>query len=87
MDNFPYFFHKNILCDPSVGKSHGDCSNDGSHCMFSLRNIQCRGILLIWIIVGQEPTVLTVTAGEDGLDVSSLTYHFSFLSPSLWETA
>ena len=50
-------------------------------------NFQFRGVLLIWIIVGQGPTVLAVGAGGVCLDVFSLIYHFSFLSPSLWETA
>ena len=36
--------------------------------------------------VGQEPTALAVGAGGSCLDIFSL-YHFSFLSPSLWETA
>ena len=50
-------------------------------------NFQCRGVLLIWIIVGQGPPVLAVGAGGGCLDIFSLAYHFSFLSPSLWETA
>ena len=29
-------------------------------------NFQCRGVLLIWIIVGQGPTVLAVSAGGVG---------------------
>ena len=45
-------------------------------------NFQCRGVLLIWIIVGQR---LTVGAGGGCLDIFTLVYHFSFLSPSLWE--
>ena len=49
-------------------------------------NFQCRGVLLILIIVGQGPTVLAVGAGGGCLDIFSLAYHFSFLSPSLWET-
>ena len=48
---------------------------------------QCRGVRLIWIIVGQRPTALAVGAGGGGLDIFSFIYHFSFLSPSLWETA
>ena len=50
-------------------------------------NFQCRGVLLIWITVGQGPTALAV--GTDGgcLDIFTPVYHFSFLSPSLWETA
>ena len=50
-------------------------------------NFQCRGVLLIWIRVGQGPTALAVGAGGGCLDILSLVYHFSFLSPSLWETA
>ena len=48
-------------------------------------NLQCRGVLLTWIRVGQGPTVLAVGAGGGCLDIFSV-YHFSFLSPSLWET-
>ena len=46
-------------------------------------NFQCRGVLLIWIIVGQGPTALAV--GTDGgcLDIFPLVYLFSFLSHSL----
>ena len=50
-------------------------------------NFQCWGVLLIWIIVGQGPIVLAVGAGGGCLDIFTLIYHFSFLSPSLWETA
>ena len=32
------------------------------------------------------PTVLTVDAGGDGLDIFSFVHHFSILSPFLWET-
>ena len=45
------------------------------------------GVLLIWIRVGQGPTALAVGAGGCCLDTFSLIYRFSFLSPSLWETA
>ena len=50
-------------------------------------NFQCRGVLLIWIRVGQGPTTLAGGAGGGCLDIFSLVYHFFFLSPSLWETA
>ena len=50
-------------------------------------NFQCRGVQLTWIVVGQGPIVLAVGAGWGCLDIFSLIYHFSFLSPSLWETA
>ena len=41
----------------------------------------------ILIIVGQGPTSLTVGAGWGCLDIFTLVYHLSFLSPSLSETA
>ena len=41
-------------------------------------NFQCRGVLLIWTMVGQGPTALAVGAGRGGLDIFSLVYHFSF---------
>ena len=60
---------------------------DGQVVRWCWVNFQCRGVLLIWIIVGQGPTVLAVGAGGGCLVIFSLVYHFSFLSPSLWETA
>ena len=50
-------------------------------------NFQCRGVLLNCIIVGQGPIALAIGAGGGCLDIFSLIYNFSFLSPSLWETA
>ena len=50
-------------------------------------NLQYRGVLLVWMIVGQGPIALAVGAGGGSLDFFSLIYLFSFLSPSLWETA
>ena len=50
-------------------------------------NFQCRGVLLVWMIVGQGLIALAVGAGGGCLDIFSLIYLFSFLSPSLWETA
>ena len=50
-------------------------------------NFQYWGVLLIRIIVGQGPIALVVGAGGGCLDIFTLIYHFSFLSPSLWETA
>ena len=37
-------------------------------------NFQCRGDLLIWIIVRQGPTVLAVGAGGGCLDIVSLVF-------------
>ena len=55
--------------------------------MLDTYDFQCRGVLLIWITVGQGPTALTVGAGGGCLDIFTLIYPFSPLSPSLWETA
>ena len=41
----------------------------------------------VWITVGQGPTALAVGAGGGCLDIFTLIYPFSPLSPSLWETA
>ena len=41
----------------------------------------------IWITVGQRSTALAVGAGGGCLDIFTLTYPFSPLSHSLWETA
>ena len=41
----------------------------------------------ILITVGQGPTALTVGAGGGCLDIFTLIYPFSPLSPILWETA
>ena len=40
----------------------------------------------IWITVGQGPTALAEGAGGGCLDIFTLIYPFSPLSPSLWET-
>ena len=50
-------------------------------------NFQCRGVLLVWMIVGQGPIALAVGTGGGDLDIFILLYLFSFLSPSVWETA
>ena len=52
-----------------------------------LGKLQVRGVLLICLIVGQAPTALAVGAGGDCLDMFTVIYLFSPLSPSLWETA
>ena len=41
----------------------------------------------IWMMVGQGPTVLAEGAGGGCLDIFTLVYPFSSLSPSLWDTA
>ena len=52
-----------------------------------LGKLSVPGRPIICITVGQGPTALAVGAGGGCLDIFSLVYHFSFLSPSLWETA
>ena len=41
----------------------------------------------ILITVGQGPTALAAGEGLGCLDIFPLVCHFSFLTPSLWETA
>ena len=43
-------------------------------------------VLLIWIIVGQGPTVLAVGAGEGCLTIIFSRLSSPLFSPSLWET-
>ena len=51
-------------------------------------NFQCRGVLLVWMTVGQGPIALAVGAGGGLFGHFFLSSDFfSFLSPSLWETA
>ena len=59
---------------------------DGRVVRWSWVNFQCRGVLLVWIRVGQGPTALAVGAGGGCLVIFILIYPFSSLSPSLWET-
>ena len=63
---------------PSVGWSSG---------AMVLCKLLVPGSPLIWIIVGQGPSALAEGAEGGCLDVFPLIYRFSFLSPSLWETA
>ena len=53
----------------------------------ALGNLTVPGRPTIWMIVGQGPTALAVGAGGGCLDIFTLIYPFSPLSPSLWETA
>ena len=46
-------------------------------------NFHCRGVLLLWILVGQGLTALAEGADGDCLDLFILHYLFSPLSPSL----
>ena len=53
----------------------------------NLGNLPVPGRPTIWMIVGQGPSALAIGAGGDCLDIFTLIYPFSPLSPSLWETA
>ena len=44
---------------------------------------QCRGLLLIFIIVGRGPTALAIGTGGDRLDIFSIVCLFSLSSFSL----
>ena len=52
-----------------------------------LGNLPVPGRPTILIAVGQGPIALAVGAGGGCLDIFTLVYPFSSLSPSLWETA
>ena len=45
-----------------------------------LGNLPMPGCPTIWVIVGQGPIVLAVSAGGDCLDIFTLLFHFSSLS-------
>ena len=53
----------------------------------ALAKLPVPGVLLIWIRVGQGPTALLVGTGGVVWTFFSLIYPFSFLSPSLWQSA
>ena len=49
----------------------------------ALGNLPVPGRPTIWMIVGQRPTALALGAGGGCLDIFTLIYPFSPLSPSL----
>ena len=53
----------------------------------ALGKLPVPGRRTVWMIVGQGPIALAVGAVGGCLDVFTLLYPFSPLSPSLWETA
>ena len=77
--NFSYSFVP-IVLKHCMCFLHG---GDGRVVRWSWVNFQCRGVLLVWIRVGQGPTALAVGAGGGCLDIFTLIYPFSSLSPSL----
>ena len=58
-----------------------------SGCAKVLGKLPVPGRTTILITVGQGPIALAVIAGGGCLDIFILIYHFSSLSPFLWETA
>ena len=51
-----------------------------------LGKLRVPGRPTIWNTVGQGPAALAVGAGGGCLDIFTVIYPFSSLSPSLWET-
>ena len=58
-----------------------------THHAMVLGKLPVPGRPTILITVGQGPIALAVGAGGGGLDIFTLIYPFSPLSPSLWERA
>ena len=52
-----------------------------------LGKLQVPGRPTVWIVVGQGPPALAEGGSEGCLDIFTLIYLFSPLSPPLWETA
>ena len=77
--------HRPVMTEILFKKIHKSPGGDRV-VRWSWVNFQCRGVPLVWIRVGQGPTALAVGAGGGCLDIFTLIYPFSSLSPSLWET-
>ena len=75
------------ICWIRLSKSGGGGGAEGSGCAKVLGKLPVPGRPANLDEVGQGPIALAVGAGGGCLDTFSLVYHFSFLSPSLWETA
>ena len=79
---------KNVQTTPTRTHPIGPCPTRGwSGGAMVLGELPVPGRPTIWITVGQGPTALAVGAGGGCLDIFTLIYQFSLLSPSLWETA
>ena len=74
---------KDINAKGRIIESFTDIRGGGRVVRWSWVNFQFRGVLLVWIRVGQGPTALAVGAGGGCLDIFTLIYPFSSLSPSL----
>ena len=78
-----YFFYRFILALVLVYIGNGGWSGGAK----VLGKLPVPGHPTTMGTVGQGPTALAVGAGGGCLDIFTVIYHFSFLSPSLWETA
>ena len=74
------------MLDKSICHIRGAWSILGGGAMV-LGKLPVPGHPTIWITVGQVPTAPAVGASGGCLDIFTLIYPFSSLSPSLWETA
>ena len=79
--NHRYMLRKNVL--PGQYPIIYELQGGGRVVRWSWLNFQCRGVLLVWIRVGQGPTALAVGAGGGCLDIFTLIYPFSSFSLSL----
>ena len=62
-------FHTNVPQEAEGNNPSPSIEGDGRVVRLCLENFQCRGVLLVRIIVGQGPTVLAVGADGGSLDV------------------
>ena len=77
------FHRKYVLVPADKAANNGGWSGGAK----VLGKLPVPGRPTILITVGQGPTALAVGAGGGCLDIFTLIYIFSSLSPSLWETA
>ena len=79
--------HRNNKKNSKSSSSEPLCSGGWSGGAKVLGKLPVPGRPTILNTVGQGPTALAVGAGGGCLDIFTLIYPFSSLSPSLWETA
>ena len=79
------YTHLNAMKYDSTGTGHYSMGWSGGAMV--LGKLPVPGRPTTWITVGEGPTALAVGASGGCLDIFTLIYPFSFLSPSLWETA
>ena len=74
----PHAYIRCIVIGLADGHQFPPCYFEGGRVVrWCWVNFQCRGVLLIWTMVGQEPTVLAVGAG--GGSFGQVFFHLSFL--------